>query len=241
MAMSTNFQQIEVASFQQALSASLPTFATTKKYLGEVAINAQIHEAIHYLSDTVSVGRKLNDIQIEVICEALMEDYHYLNLGDLKLCFKRGVRGIYGQLYDRLDAMIVLDWVRRYAEERADHAAREVMNKNKTQPDVLGGSLDPQQAEQMRSRLRGMMKRLEDKLASNKPEQKTSFVYQTIEQYCRAKGFDPAEKEKELIEEWGKEYAEWENPEISQDLFYHYKANLFLAGVNTKVSNDCPI
>lgn len=68
-----------------------------------------------------NTGQNMNQDQIVNLTEIILEDYYYMKLDDLKLCFKNAMKGKYGQTY-RMDASVILGWLEKYTEERLNEA-----------------------------------------------------------------------------------------------------------------------
>lgn len=47
------------------------------------------------------------------------QEYYYFTIEDFKVCFDKGKKGGYGQLFDRIDGSVILDWLDQYAAERS--------------------------------------------------------------------------------------------------------------------------
>lgn len=72
------------------------------------------------LTDTAlffNTGQNMNQDQIAQLTELILEDYYYMKIDDLKLCFKNAMKGRYGQVY-RIDGAVVLNWIEKYSAER---------------------------------------------------------------------------------------------------------------------------
>lgn len=74
-------------------------------------------------ADAFNVGKKMTDTQILMTVQGITRKYYFLNLADIKHCFDRAIMGEYGPLYDRLDTNTILEWLRKYQEERLGVAA----------------------------------------------------------------------------------------------------------------------
>lgn len=81
----------------------------TQEVLDDLAI------LLSWFNDQLNITNKLNADQIEVVALTIMGEYgHLLRLEDLAACLRRALKGEYGQIYARLDAAVVLDWLNRY-------------------------------------------------------------------------------------------------------------------------------
>ena len=50
--------------------------------------------------------------------ESIVEEMWRFKLDDIDLCFRNGVMGKYGQIYDRMDQMVIFGWLKEYEKER---------------------------------------------------------------------------------------------------------------------------
>lgn len=72
-----------------------------------------------------NIGKNINPEQIQGVIESVFEDFYWLKLSDIYLILRNGVRGKYGQIYDRFDESVLLGWIDKYSEERMQVAAEQ--------------------------------------------------------------------------------------------------------------------
>lgn len=65
----------------------------------------------------------MNDYQLAYLCDLIIDEYFYLQVDDFKYCFTKAIKGEYGIIYDRIDANIILGWLRHYANARCSAGA----------------------------------------------------------------------------------------------------------------------
>jgi hypothetical protein len=82
-----------------------------------------------------NVGKIMSPAQIAQTVALILEDYDWLCIEDLKVCFNNAKKGVYGKLYDRIDGQVILEWIDAYARERLD--ACHDINGNPTEPPRL--------------------------------------------------------------------------------------------------------
>lgn len=96
----------------------LPTLDNIIEQYGQLHAEAYTQLCVLDLLKYISVGDGLTKEHIEKIGEYIVEDYSHLSLADVGLVLKRGQKGYYGQLYNRLDVPTVMIWFAEYEKER---------------------------------------------------------------------------------------------------------------------------
>lgn len=66
----------------------------------------------------VNVARNMSPDQIRMAAEIVAREFYWMKLDDIDCCFRWGIRGDFGQIYDRIDVSIILDWLKKYDQER---------------------------------------------------------------------------------------------------------------------------
>jgi len=120
------------------------TLATVKKYRGEVKLQAVIEHLLKSAVKFLNVGRGMNEWQIAETARMISDEYFYLTVADLKVCFRGGLSGKYGQIYDRIDGMIILEWLNAYNSERSQIAERESVKHMKAQAESAKAEYMPE-------------------------------------------------------------------------------------------------
>lgn len=62
----------------------------------------------------------MNADQVMKTVELILEDFSHLKPDDFKLCFNRAKKGYYGKAYDRIDGMVIFEWLQVYEFEKSD-------------------------------------------------------------------------------------------------------------------------
>jgi hypothetical protein len=84
------------------------------------------------LNDFVSnfnVGQSLTVEQVAIIADSILDNYGFLKIDDLKLCFKNAISGRYGQVY-RLDVNVIISWIDGYVEERMNEGENATLTEH---------------------------------------------------------------------------------------------------------------
>lgn len=70
------------------------------------------------------------DIETAIFAaESILDEFGLLNIADLRLVFTRAIRGQYGQFYNRVTIPQMMDWFRKYFEERCTICAQASENE----------------------------------------------------------------------------------------------------------------
>jgi hypothetical protein len=132
-----------------------------------------------------NVGKMMDAGQIAQTRELLLEDFVHLKPEDFKLCFNRAKKGHYGPLYDRIDGQLILDWLRKYDNER--DAEIEIIRANQNR-DLKNASktliTQPDDADEVFTR---NWNKLQNMLEENKKEREAAKATA----HLRAKSKDP--------------------------------------------------
>lgn len=118
LALPENLPRIKPATIEQAMSDVFPAISTVRKYHGEQTAFAAVVEIIAQAATLVNVGKNLQPHQIEFLTFEILREWYWLTIGEVRFVMERGVRGLYGALYDRLDTNTVLEWFDRFEVER---------------------------------------------------------------------------------------------------------------------------
>lgn len=116
----------------EAFKSGMPTLASMYREFGEKKVLAYIKLWITDLVEFLNVGKTMTGGQINQTAQMIYDEYHYLNIADINLIFKRGKMGYYGQPF-KLDGQVILNWFREYNNERCLAAVDE--NTSKGLPD----------------------------------------------------------------------------------------------------------
>lgn len=70
----------------------------------------------------LNVGNSMGETQLVQTVDLILNDINFKNLkpDDFKVCFDNAKKGYYGKSYNRIDGMVVCEWLSLYVSERAD-------------------------------------------------------------------------------------------------------------------------
>jgi len=131
-----NFKHI--STIQLAVNDECDSLAIIRKKVGKnISLNI-IKIWIINLNDFLNISRKMNPEQINQTAELIYDEFYYFKVSDIALLMKRIKTGHYGQFYESIDGMKLMDMFFKYAQERIDNILiksefeeRELKYKNK--------------------------------------------------------------------------------------------------------------
>lgn len=125
MALPQNLGAIQVRTIEQAVNGETPTISTVRKYHGEAVARNAIVEIIAFSAGLLNIGKNLQAHQIGFLADEILQDWYWLKIGELKFIMQQGVLGAYGELYDRLDVNMVMEWIAAYDAQRTEIVERQ--------------------------------------------------------------------------------------------------------------------
>lgn len=86
---------------------------------------------IKELKEWFNVKQNITNEQISMTAEMIVDNkgFYDLSLGNIKSCFRK--RMMSEKLYDRLDGNIIIQWLREFKSEMADHCEATSINERK--------------------------------------------------------------------------------------------------------------
>jgi hypothetical protein len=69
----------------------------------------------------LNIDKNMNADQINFSAEHFVQHHWKYSLEDIQLCLDRGVAGIYGTIYNRLDLSVLNEWISKFEQERDTH------------------------------------------------------------------------------------------------------------------------
>lgn len=112
---------------QRCHFGTAPTLAQVSKAYGQQTTEEWLIYQIVDLSEFCKLKSKLNSTQVKQTAQLIMHAYGYLKVTEIMLYFRRFKFGQYGRFYGSVDAMIILDCIKKFCNERRDaiHSQRK--------------------------------------------------------------------------------------------------------------------
>ena len=71
-----------------------------------------------------NLQQPMQPMQLALTAELIMEDYYYLRVEELQLCFRMAMKGEFGPLYNRIDGQVFFEWIKKYLTKRGQVTER---------------------------------------------------------------------------------------------------------------------
>lgn len=111
-----------------------PTLRMLEQAYGqEYASRVWIKTQLVILNDFVGVRNKLEDFQINPLCDQILVEYGGLNLLEFCLFMARLRSGKYEQFYGSVDPMLILKSLEEFMDDRRDDINRNIAEQEKTE------------------------------------------------------------------------------------------------------------
>lgn len=166
------FHKIRVSKVADCFELSTPSLSTMKKYKGEFKTLALICKMLEEVYSFFNVTNTLSEIQLQMSAALILEEFYFLTIADIRLCFFNAYKNKYGKLYNRLDGSIIMDWLSKYTEERALEAQRI---SEKRSAEDKSESFTPEAA--------GMFKKIFESVKDKKPAKTDKVYYSSYSQF----------------------------------------------------------
>ena len=111
----------KVNTVKKAINDDYIKLSQIKKKFGQESVEAYLAVLILNLNESLNIIRKLTNNQISEIAAFIYDDYYFLNLAELNLFFSRIKKGFYGQLYEGIDIVKIMDFFAQYKKERNNY------------------------------------------------------------------------------------------------------------------------
>ena len=122
------YLNMQIQTTEMAVYNSSPSLVKISKEIGDGFLFSFLGNILLDLSDFFNIGKGLSPQQIIWLAKEIKKDYYYLKPTELKLCFDNAKKGKYGKLYDRLDGMIIYEWIETYLSERTNVVIKQNSN-----------------------------------------------------------------------------------------------------------------
>ena len=80
-----------------------------------------------------NLQQPMNAQQLMLTAELIMEEYYYLRIEELRVCFRMAMKGEFGPVYNRIDGQVFFEWITKYMPKRqliTDRMKQEQQSNN---------------------------------------------------------------------------------------------------------------
>jgi hypothetical protein len=80
-----------------------------------------------------NLQQPMNAQQLLLTAELIMEEYYYLRIEELRVCFRMAMKGEFGPVYNRIDGQVFFEWIIKYMPKRqliTDRMKQEQQSNN---------------------------------------------------------------------------------------------------------------
>lgn len=109
-----------VKTCRGAINTDAPKISTIISRYGRSSTSTYLETWLYNLADSINVksDRNLTMEQIREASTYIVEEYYDLNLAEITLVFKKIKKGEFGYHYEGLDMMKIMNFFRKYREEK---------------------------------------------------------------------------------------------------------------------------
>ena len=95
-----------------------PTLAEIRKDKNQQATVNIMVAMMDMSQQYFNLQQPMNAQQLALTAELMLEDYYYLRVDELQVCFRMAMKGEFGPVYNRIDGQIFFEWIRKFMTKR---------------------------------------------------------------------------------------------------------------------------
>ena len=95
-----------------------PTLAEIRKDKNQQATVNIMVAMMDMCQQYFNLQQPMNAQQLALTAELMLEDYYYLRVDELQVCFRMAMKGEFGPVYNRIDGQIFFEWIRKFMTKR---------------------------------------------------------------------------------------------------------------------------
>lgn len=95
-----------------------PTLAEIRKDKNQQATVNIMVAMMDMCQQYFNLQQPMNAQQLALTAELMLEDYYYLRVDELQVCFRMAMKGEFGSVYNRIDGQIFFEWIRKFMTKR---------------------------------------------------------------------------------------------------------------------------
>jgi len=106
-----------------------PTFAELRKNKSQQATIAVMVAMMDSCQQYFNLQQPMNAQQLALTAELMLEDYYYLRVDELQVCFRMAMKGEFGPVYNRIDGQVFFEWIKKFMGKRQSVSERINLEK----------------------------------------------------------------------------------------------------------------
>jgi len=129
-----------VATIELAIKAESKTIGLLKKDNAAealVIVSIMLEMTLQFFA----VTNTMNAAQLKETAKLIINEFYFLKLEDLDLFFRRLKTGFYGDLFNRIDGLVIMAKLREYCAERIEKAEGLSLTAHKTVNEPIAGKV----------------------------------------------------------------------------------------------------
>jgi hypothetical protein len=95
-----------------------PTLAEIRKNKNQQATVNIMVAMMDMCQQYFNLQQPMNAQQLALTAELMLEDYYYLRVDELQVCFRMAMKGEFGPVYNRIDGQVFFEWIRKFMTKR---------------------------------------------------------------------------------------------------------------------------
>jgi hypothetical protein len=114
----------EVKLHEILVAKTSPTFAELRKNKSQQATIAVMVAMMDSCQQYFNLQQPMNAQQLALTAELMLEDYYYLRVDELQVCFRMAMKGEFGPVYNRIDGQVFFEWLKKFMGKRQSVSER---------------------------------------------------------------------------------------------------------------------
>lgn len=108
------WESIKPKSVIDVFNPELPSIYTISQKLGEVKLQALMVKWVNSFLRFYSVNGSMDAIQVADTINLIIDTYPHYTQDDFKLFFNMAKKGMFGQIFGRMDGEVIMNWLAKY-------------------------------------------------------------------------------------------------------------------------------
>ncbi len=110
--------------------AKTPSLGSIRKAFGEDYALAYLELWIVKFVDSINTSTKMSPNQIKDTALLVISEMPYITIADISFVFREAMKGAYGDVYNRVDCMVIYKWFTTHWNNRLNEAEQSSLMKH---------------------------------------------------------------------------------------------------------------